>query len=763
MQSKVFISHSSEDKSIADAICQRLEADGIKCWIAPRDIKPGSNWTEGIMEAIEACRTLILVFSEHANDSRHVYREVAKACSSRIAVIPFRVTPVAPSRSLSYFLDTVHWLDATEPPLPRHLATLTERVKSLLDRENDTGGSVQEIPASIKSPDPPGIAAVASRKKTNWFARMAVAVACLVVIAASWLFSVNSRKTTEADLERSANVIPASSVAVLPFESLSENKSDSYFADGVQDEILNNLAKIAQLKVISRTSVMQYRANTKRDLRQIAIALGVANVLEGTVRRDGNQVRVSTELIDARNDNTIWADSYDRDLTNVFAIQSEIARTVASRLSAQLSPEERKDIEEKPTNNLEAYDLYLQAKQLIPRENSGLVLAVTEVETFNKGINLLEAATQKDPKFALAYCMIAKAHDFLYDDKIDHTAERRALGDAAVNEALRLRPDLAEVHLALALHLYTCYGDFERARVQIAIAAQSLFNSPDLLELTAQIDRIQGRWEQATAGLEKAASLDPRNPELLNGLAWTYCWCRRYQDAERIQDRLIELEPDQPVLQLYKAGYAFSENADLKPVLTAYDALPASMRDDIQITFGRVYTAMLDRDFKTAHEIVEKSPSEEIFFAGAIAPRRCTDIWLEMVQGNHPTTEEYGVTREHLYRKVEADPANSALLSALGCVDIALGSKPLAISEAKRAVEMLPISKNAVQGPNLVVNLARVYTWANEPDLALETLGPLTKIPSGVYYGDLKLDPSWDPLRKDPRFEKLLAELAPKD
>jgi hypothetical protein len=172
---------------------------------------------------------------------------------------------------------------------------------------------------------------------------------------------------------------------------------------------------------------------------------------------------------------------------------------------------------------------------------------------------------------------------------------------------------------------------------------------------------------------------------------------------------------------------------------------------------------MLDRDFKTAHQIVEKSPNEEIFFAGAIVPRRCTDIWLELVQGNHPSTEEYGVTREQLYRKVETDPANPALLSALACVDIALGSKQLAISEAKRAVEMLPISKDAVQGPNLVVNLARVYTWANEPDLALETLGPLTKIPNGVYYGDLKLDPSWDPLRKDPRFEKLLAELAPKD
>ena len=345
--------------------------------------------------------------------------------------------------------------------------------------------------------------------------------------------------------------------------------------------------------------------------------------------------------------------------------------------------------------------------------------------------------------------MIAKAHDFFYDDKIDHTPERRALGDAAVNEALRLRPDLGEVHLAVALHLYICYRDFERARVQIAIAAQSLFNSPDLLELTALIDQAQGRWEQATVGLEKAVSLDPRNSELLNVLAWQYFWVRRYRDAERIQDHLIELEPDQPLFTLYKADCAFDEKADLKRVRTAYDALPAPIRDDIGITIQRVYYAMLDRDFKTAHEIVEKSPNEEIVFAAAIVPKRVADIWLDMVQGNHPTMEEFGVTREQLYRKVEADPTNPVLLSALGCVDVALGRKELAISEAKRAVEMLPISKDAVEGPLFGRNLAEVYAWTNEPDLALETLGPLIKIPRGVYYGNLKLDPAWDPLRKD--------------
>ncbi len=435
-------------------------------------------------------------------------------------------------------------------------------------------------------------------------------------------FSGSGHRVPNAPIASSGAInAPEKSIAVLPFENISSNKDDAYFADGVQDEILNNLAKIAQLKVISRTSVMQYRSDNKRDLRQIATALGVTNVLEGAVRRDGNHVRVSTELVDARNDNTIWADSYDRDLTNIFSTQSEIAQTVASRLSAQLSPEERKDIEEKPTNNLEAYDLYLQAKQLLG-PNSDVVLRSSEKATFSKAISLLEEATQKDRNFALAYCMIANAHDYLYYDRVDPTPERRALGDAAINEALRLRPGLAEVHLAAAFHLFSCYRDFERARVQIAIAAQVLPNNSDLLQITALIDRVQGRWDKAVAGLARAATLDPRNADLLTTLADTYRCLRRYRDYERISERLVELEPDQPLLTLYKAESAFAEKADLKGIRAAYEALPTSMKDDAKITLERVYYAVCARDFATAGEILSKSPNEEVGFFGPLVPRR---------------------------------------------------------------------------------------------------------------------------------------------
>jgi TolB-like protein len=555
------------------------------------------------------------------------------------------------------------------------------------------------------------------------------------------------------------------SIAVLPFESLSDNRNDAYFADGIQDEILSNLAKASQLKVISRTSVMTYRPGANRDLRSIADALGVANVVEGTVRRDGNRIRLTSKLIDARTDEIVWSETYDRDLTDIFAIQSEIAQTVASRLSAQLSLEERKGIEEKPTNNLEAYDLYLRAKQLLGPNTVVIILWRIEKETFSRAITLLEEATQKDRNFALAYCMIAKAHDYLYSDQVDRTPERRALGDAAVNEALRLRPDLAEVHLAAAFHFYTCYRDFERARVQIAIAAQALPNNSDLLQLTAFIDRVQGRWEKATASLDRAATLNPRNPELLFTLADTYRCRRRYRDNERILDRLIELEPDQPLFPLEKARSAFAEKADLNRIRAAHETLPTSMKVDVYITWERVYYAMCARDFAAAGEIVSKSPNEEIRFFGPLVPRRIVALWLELVQGNHPAIEEFGAAREQLYRKVEADRTDPFMLAALALTDVALGRKEESIQEARRAMEMRPISEDAEDGPVIAANVAVVYAWANQSDFAFEQLNILIKRTSYflVTYGNLKTNPSWDPLRKDPRFDRLLAELAPKD
>jgi len=557
---------------------------------------------------------------------------------------------------------------------------------------------------------------------------------------------------------------PKRSIAVLPFDTLSHAKGNTYFADGVQDEILSNLAKVSQLKVISRTSVMTYRPGSNRNLRSIAESLCVANVVEGTVRRDGNRIRITIRLVDARRDEALWCESYDRDLINIFVIQSEIAQAVAHKLSAQLSPKERKKIEEKPTNDLEAYDLYLQAKGLIA--NCLLFFMGGERKSLLDAIKLLEEATRKDPKFALAYCLIAKAHDDLYSWNFDNTPKRRALGDAAVTKAMGMRPDLPEVHLAAAYHLYVCDRNYKRARVQIALAQRALPNSPQALALSACLDGQQGRWEQSTSSLEKAVDLDPINPERLQSLARNYLYLRRYRQAEDLCDRLIQFNPDKAIFRLQKAAAAFFTTADLTSYRATVEGLRPSMEDNMDLTYVRLYAAVQARDWSAAREILGNSSGDDFPFPFycVMVPRLCIDLWITRLERGHPPMERrFAMARDQLKRKVEERLEDARLLSALGLVDAALGCKQAAIEEARHAVEMLPVSRDAWDGPGLVLYLTRVYALTNELELAIENIAVSIKTPGGEYYCDLKLDPALDPVREDPRFEKLLAELAPKD
>jgi serine/threonine protein kinase len=571
--------------------------------------------------------------------------------------------------------------------------------------------------------------------------------------------------------QRVAEAVPTEkSVAVLPFENISANKDDAYFADGVQDEILNNLAKIAQLKVISRTSVMQYRADTKRDLRQIANALGVANVLEGAVRREGNHVRVSTELVDARNDNTIWADSYDRDLTDIFSIQSEVAQAIASKLTATLSPEEKRYIEKKPTENLEAYDLYLRAKELIVSVRVSMNVKNVEKPLVD-AIGLLEQAVRLDPKFTLAYCASAQARDSLYF-MYDPTLEQRALGDVAVNSALGLQPDLPEVRLVYAERLYLVYRDYERARVQLAIARRGLPNDAEAIALGARMDRRQGQFEKAIEEFKEAIKRDPRNTLWIQDLADTLYYTRQFRAAEQAFDRMIELRPDLPILKVKKPLYVtFYKTGDDTAVRSAIVALPTAMAGDRGVLSLRLKFALVDRDGPQTQELIERmnGGEDEGWFAYGDHPVQvgCYSIMLARLKGEQPGGKSnFAETREQLNQKFQKSSGNAeiaCLLSNLAVVDALLGQKEAAVAEAKRAVEMLSISKDALEGPGIVMNLAVVYAWTNEFDRAFETLSLLTKTPFGIFYGQLKRDPYWDPLRKDPRFEKLLAELAPKD
>jgi tetratricopeptide (TPR) repeat protein len=477
---------------------------------------------------------------------------------------------------------------------------------------------------------------------------------------------------------------------------------------------------------------------------------------------------VSTELINARNDNTIWADSYDRDLTDIFTIQSEVAKTIAQKLAATLSPDEKNRIEAKPTENLAAYDLYLRAKELTLR--FGVLTSMESPEKpLAEAISLLEQAVRLDPKFTLAYCELARANGLLY--VLDQAPERRPSGEAAIQSALRLEPDLPEVHLAYAYHLSYGYGSGEsqRAREQLEIAKRGLANNTDLLRLEAYMDRRQGNWEKAIREYNEAIALDPRNTFSIRELADTYLFFGEFSAAEKTFDRLIDLLPDQPLLKVEKATIPWMMSANDGPARSAIAALPASIAEDRSVLTVRLSLALDDRDWPQAKEIIEKFNGREdsggFAYARRPVPAGCYSILIARLEGEHPgASAGFAEVREQLNQKVQKSPQGASHLSQLSVVDALLGSKEAAVPEAKRAVEMMPISKDAVEGPFIAANLAVVYAWTDEPDLAFKTLVPLAKrSTAAVSYGELKLDPYWDPLRNDPRFDKLLAELAPRD
>jgi serine/threonine protein kinase/Flp pilus assembly protein TadD len=600
-------------------------------------------------------------------------------------------------------------------------------------------------------------------KPLAWKRRLAIFAGLLVVagLAVAWFYYERQQASSSPSVDKTAQ--PEKSIAVLPFESISANADDAYFADGMQDEILNHLAKIAQLKVISRTSVMQYRAGAKRDLRQIANALGVATVLEGVVRRDANRVRITTELIDARNDKTVWADSYDRNLTDIFAIQSEIAEAIARRLTATLTPVEQQMIERKPTENLAAYDLYLRAQELIGNTDLN---AINFEKTLLDSIDLLNEAVHLDPNFALAYCVAVRAHDLLYVS-YDPSQTRRALADAAIATALHLQPDLPDVHLYYAYHLYFCYRDYERASVHLAMAKLGLPNNTDVVELPAFIDRRQGRFDKAIQGFTAAVRLDPRNANPILDLAYTLYTVRKFGAAAEAYDRLIAIVPDEPAYKIEKELFVtFMQTGDEDGLRKAINQTPTSAAPDRGALSLNLSLALYDRDWARAKQLVEQlqtaggEDNADFSYAAVPVPAGCYSILLARLQ-NEELKPEFGQSRDLLSKKSQAAPSNALLLSALAVVDALLKQNEAAVAEGQRAVETLPVSMDALDGPCVLMNLAVVYAWTGQIDQAFKELAISAKTPHGIYYGQLKKSPLWDPLRKDPRFDELLAQLAP--
>jgi len=583
--------------------------------------------------------------------------------------------------------------------------------------------------------------------------------AVALAVSFSTFFHRASPPTTR-NLSEIATPILGNGIAVLPFQNLSDEKQNAYFADGVQDEILTNLARVADLKVISRTSTMQYKTGAQRNLREIAKTLGVAHVVEGSVQRSGGRVRVNAQLVDARTDRQLWGQSYDRELSDVFAIENELAEQIVSQLKSKLSPQEKAAIEEKPTTDLAAHDLYIRAKTLI----ASSALSTPQAESLFEAVRLLNQAVERDPAFALAYYQLAEAHDVIYLQGIDHTPARLALADGAIQSLARVRPNSGEAHLALAKHLYWCYHDYDRAREELTLAQKSLPNDPMPFQILGYIDRRQGRWPESTKNLERAIELDPQNSAFLEQIARSYECLRRYADAERALDRAIALVPKDAAMRARRAEIELHWHADARPLVSMIQAIIAKdSREAKNIAELWLNAALYDRDFDTALRALAALPIDGCHRETILFPRVwCEGIVAQMRGDKVAARAAFSSARNEMAKLVREQPAYAEALCALGMADAALGNKEDAIREGRRAVELLSVTKDAIIGPLLVQNLALIYAWTGEKDLAFEQLGAAAKLPGYLSYGELRLHPYWDPLRSDPRFDKIVASLAPK-
>jgi TolB-like protein/Tfp pilus assembly protein PilF len=563
----------------------------------------------------------------------------------------------------------------------------------------------------------------------------------------------------------SKSVINEKSIAVLPFENRSEDKANAYFTDGVQDEILTDLAKIADLKVISRTSVLQYKSGVARNLREIALQLGVANVVEGSVQRLGNRVRVNAQLIDARTDAHLWAQTYDRDLADVFAIQSEIAKAIADQLQAKLSPNEKKAIEQPPTTDLAAFDLYSRAKSLLLTAN----FSVTTEPDLRKAIELLDEAVKRDPSFFDAYCQLAYAHEYFYGVRGDHTPARLALAEAALQAATRLRPDAAETHLARAQYLYYGLRDYAGALAQLEIARRALPNDPRLFELTGYILRRRGQQEEGLQNLERAAELDPRNFDILQQIAVSYLYLGRYAEAIAALDRALAIMPDNVETRANRGLFYLCWKADTRPLHQTIDAILAQGPSAIASTADTwLFCALAERDPAAAERALVALGENQCWGDGAINLSRSfgEGLLARMTKDEARARTAFEAARAQQEKIVQAQPDYGPALCVLGLIDAALGRKDLALDEGRRAIALTPVEKDVANGSRVLQYFAITAAWAGDKELALQQLEAGLRAPNAsamLSYGALKLLPVWDPLRGDPRFEKIVASLAPKE
>jgi TolB-like protein/Flp pilus assembly protein TadD len=554
-----------------------------------------------------------------------------------------------------------------------------------------------------------------------------------------------------------AEPVPEKSIAVLPFTNLSSDQQNAFFAEGIQDDILTSLARIAELKVISRNSVSSYQANAPRDTRSIAGALGVAYLLEGSVRGERNHFVVNVQLIDARDDRQVWAEHYDRKLEDSLGLQGELAAEIANTLHATLSPEEKTRVQQKPTNNADAYALYLRASALEHKPD-------TLLQDYQAAVELYSQAIALDPSFALAHARLAStcAAIFHFHEPLDNWASKARAESAA---ALRLDPNLAEGHVAQGLCLYWMDQNYEAALAEFSRAAQLAPNDGHVVALIAALKRRRGRFHEAISQYEQAAKLDPRNPNVARNLVYTYSALRDWNQASKAAKRWQQIAPDSLIAKIQIGYLDFFIGGGTQRLRRILAEIPLDHDPDGVVTAARWDAAMIARDFPAAEEALRNSSRLTIdYLNGGATPRAFLAGCIPLARGDaarsKPLLEK---ARADFADAVQESPFTAEAHANLGLVDAFLGRREEAIAEGRRAAELKPIEKDAVDGAIVLCQLALIYARVGENNQAIPLLQRLLQTPGTIDSADYSITPNdlryrweWDPLRSDARFNKLL-------
>jgi len=591
----------------------------------------------------------------------------------------------------------------------------------------------------------PDTAAPRTRRRRN----VIMLIATGVIVSAIAGFFLLPRISSARKIDKS--------IAVLPFENLSDEKENAYFADGVQDDVLTNLSKISDLRVISRTSVMQYRGRPT-NLREIGKALGVSNILEGSVRRSGNRVRVNVQLIDANTDEHVWANDYDRDVTDVFAIQSDLAREIGNALQAKLSPAEKSQMTRKPTESGEAYLAFVQAHDLS--------CAWEDLAKLKQSAQLYQRAIDLDPNFALALARYSQLESWMLRTH-EGTSEDREKARSLAERALQLQPDLPEAHLALGFSYY--YGDnnYDAALREFEIAQSGLPNESEVYLAIGAIQRRQGKWAESTANLEKSAGLNPKDTWPLQNLTYNYAMQRNFDAANKTMDRALELNPNGIGLWEVKVKLALAEKADFsvyEKTLEKVKSLPMSSEERLKILAAQADLLLFQRKYQQVLQLAESVPDDSLatipaslagkYFAIGIAQKGLGD--------DAAARTAFLKAKGILEQQVKQKPDDSDLHVQLAKLLAWLGEKDAATAEAQRAIDLRPENKDAFEGPRITEQVAQIYTILGDNARAIELLDGLLSRATGVTLQSLKVNPAWDPIRSDPAFQALFAKYAGK-